>query len=728
MRSNRATKVSQRASLTCIPCTKSKVRCNKIIPCIRCIEQGRSHLCSREPTRLSTRRAVIEQGVELRVLQTIAKQLEQSNTEALLRSVKDRIAEISSTTQNGSTTTVPASLPTQTQQQPTSRFTVPPAPPKPQNHEELEESPLDHDGLALTLEYLAWGRNYNKHDDTITKGKKNSSIHLKNIDFPEDTNIQADIPHIHLAKKLVFYHIQSLCWHHNAIHAPTFLDECEAFWKAGSVVDPCWMALYFAVLSSAAWCYPHDDGEIPSSELKSRAGVWYDAMVSALNQNDFMENHSIYSVQSIVISILVAHPLGHSNAHYILLSAAIRIAQCLGLDKVQERSHLKPQASQKEWDNAVENEVKCRVWWQLIIQDYFAVPFVDTYSINPNHFSTAMPGNVDDHDLVDMPRNKPTISSYCIVLAKMAWLMPQLVDGAHRLSSTSPTKRYEHVLELDLKMRQIVSDIPPFLSRQGPVDPSWPPWVNWARQTLTISAADKLIMIHRAFLVQSFRSPVYAYTRTTCLSASLTILKEYQRLSPSASNIWIVPAFTISAAIIVALDLLYTPEPTAQAEKNRLLVSQTISSLSSTKQHKMAVRGASILTALLGEEQERRRCGANLERNVVPDNFSSRVTRQLDGTAAEHAQTCGQHNASVGYDSTSFPHLGQTGTGVTDFFDPLRLDIDTELEQWLNQSMSWNILDDFALDPLKNASFTSGYGRDVFGQDSGSTSCPNYID
>ncbi|KAI1504697.1 hypothetical protein F5X99DRAFT_347314 [Biscogniauxia marginata] len=341
MKTNRATKVSQRASLTCVftdlipdthrtpACAKSKVRCNKAIPCLRCIEQGRSHLCSREPTRLSTRRAAVEQGAELRVLQNILQQLEQSSPEALLRSVKDRIEEISSTAQNSPTIIIPVASPVQAEQQLESGSGVLSAPPRSQNQGELEDLSHDHDGLALTLEYLAWGRNYYKHNDTVTKGKS-PSTHLKSTPLPDNISVNLDVPHPHLARKLVFYHIQSLCWHHNAIHSPTFLDECEDFWETGSVVDPCWLALYFSVLSSAAWCDPDD-------ALNSRAGMWYDAMVSVLNQNDFMENHSIYSVQSIVISTLVAHPLGHSNAHYILLSAAIRIAQCLGLDKVKDK-------------------------------------------------------------------------------------------------------------------------------------------------------------------------------------------------------------------------------------------------------------------------------------------------------------------------------------------------------------------------------------------------------
>ncbi|KAJ9142975.1 Fungal transcriptional regulatory protein, N-terminal [Pleurostoma richardsiae] len=521
MNKNRVTKVSQRLSFTCLPCAKSKV-------------------------------------VELRVLQKMREQLlEVATPEAILPVLEKRISEI----EKGNKGTLAKN--DDVAERTTSDSST------------IEVSPVPEDKSPVpetAAEYLAWGRNYRQHNSGgSTRGQtpttSSSPIHS------DDVGTHVELPPFWLAKRLVSFHIKYLCWHHNAIHSPTFLEQCELFWETGTMVDPSWASLYLSVLSTAAWCYPHNGEMLLEDHPKCMARRWYDAMLAALSQSNFMSRHSIFSVQAIAISTLIAHPLGSSNSHYILLGSAIRIAQCLGLDKLKEKPPALTQASHDAWKSAITLHVGRRVWWQLIIQDYFAVPFSDTYTINPDHFTTVMPSNCDDHDLEEVHSSQPTVSSYCIVLAKMACLMPQLVDGAHRLSCLAPEKHYQHVLEIDLKLRDLASQMPSFLLRQTAEDPRWPSWVSWARKTLTISAADKVIMIHRAFLLRSFRSPMYAYTRTTCLSASLTILREYERIGSSAvADIWVVPAFTISAAIIVALDLLYRAEATAESRRNRELV------------------------------------------------------------------------------------------------------------------------------------------------------------
>ncbi|KAI1370208.1 hypothetical protein F4677DRAFT_458029 [Hypoxylon crocopeplum] len=720
MHSNRVHKVSQRVSLTCLPCARSKVRCSKTVPCTRCANQGRPHLCSRESVQVNTRRAVIEREAELRVLQNVAGQLQSSNQKDVLQSLENRISTISSSHDTGPydirTTLDGSQLASASPVQKlindadvVSRSSLASR----SGLDEDEESSNDNDGLALTLEYLAWGRNY-KHDDFASKDGLTPSSSM----VSPTTTYPVDVPSVSWARKLVSFHIEFLCWHHNSIHSPTFLDQCESFWESGTIAEPLWLALYFSILSTAAWCFPSNERYGSIANSKSFAEIWYNKMISTLIENHYMGNHSIYSVQAIAISTLVAHPLGHSNTHYVLLSAATRIAQCLGLDKVKDPKSKPPCLSVADWNNATDHESKRRIWWQLIIQDYFAVPFAETYTINTHHFSTPMPRNCDDHDLEDVPETQPTISSYCIVLAKMARIMPQLVDGAHRLSAQGPDQQYQHVLSMDLRMRNLVSKIPPFFLRKTPEDPNWPPWVSWARQTLTISAADKIIMIHRKFLIKSFQSPLYAYTRTTCLSASITILREFERVQGTpVENIWIVPAFTISAAIIVALDLLYTVKRTPETDRNRDLLRVAMNGLSRTKQNKMAIRGASILTALLEEEQERRQLGIKAaESPVALQQFSSRVTRHLQKTEPGSSQIGGFGNADLERDLLlSRGNLQHEKASLTSEW-PQTIN-DDELQAWFNESLSWNMADDLVLDPLKNASFASNYGQNVFGQD-----------
>lgn len=94
----------------------------------------------------------------------------------------------------------------------------------------------------------------------------------------------------------------------------------------------------------------------------------------------------VYSIQAIAISNLVSYVLGHSDLQTVLITAAIRIAQCMGLDR--QAQTLPPADSElsgddsASWRARVENETVRRIWWQLIIQDYFEIAFANNYSMS----------------------------------------------------------------------------------------------------------------------------------------------------------------------------------------------------------------------------------------------------------------------------------------------------------------------------------------------------------
>lgn len=233
--------------------------------------------------------------------------------------------------------------------------------------------------------------------------------------------------------------------------------------------------------------------------------------------------------------------------------------------------------------------------------------------------------------------------------------MPSLVDKLNSNLDQQPIEdRYPHVLEMDLKMRDLVSSLPAFLKRTEPEDPAWPTWVSWARSTLTISAADKvgrlppqnpsrarpalidslqIIMIHRSFMIKSFRESRYTYTRVTCVSAALTILREYDRIKHSnVASVWVVPAFTISAAIIIMLDLLHKSVTDETTLARRGMVQSVVTNLEQDKHNVMAMRGSKLLRALLNREIEMR------EAQVSPqDDFHCSFDNEIFGPPPQFA-------------------------------------------------------------------------------------------
>lgn len=384
------------------------------------------------------------------------------------------------------------------------------------------DAPTKPDGenlsIVTALEHLAWGRNYGScypHrrcacQYSRTFSPLNSVNTIQSLQMGASFQLPAaaaaaQLPSRPDAETLVCFHLSHLMWHHGCVHSSRFLQQCRTFWNTGSFDQPQWLALYCAVLATSLFCLQnsrkHQDAYPLLPNTYSAAGL-FDLMIELLYSSDFLRNMSLYSVQAIVISTEVAHNLGLSQLNATLFSAAVRIAECLGLHKIENS---KPTSSlnahEEEWQENVDKEVGRRVWCQMVIQDHFAIPFTDSYIIHPSHYSTGLPENADDSDLVAKPSGVPTIATYIRVLNSIAQLMPELANGMGPLNDRKPAHRqYEHVLRMDQKMRHAVRMIPSFLLRQDAVLEAQVPWLGIARQSLAITSAEKVSSICKAFL------------------------------------------------------------------------------------------------------------------------------------------------------------------------------------------------------------------------------------
>lgn len=199
-----------------------------------------------------------------------------------------------------------------------------------------------------------------------------------------------------------------------------------------------------------------------------------------------------------------------SNSQSVLLASAVRVAHSLGLHRL---ARSRKSANEPDGDNlleSVQKEVGRRVWQQLATQDWFSVPFSETYcrfnnskseernhtdddtGVNPLHFTTKPPSHCDEETMEPLPLSIPTITSYGNFLYRVAALMPALQD---RTSQALPTAKYDQVLHFDRLMRDLVTtQLPSCLNSQTPIDPSWPPFVTLARRCLTITSAHKIIV------------------------------------------------------------------------------------------------------------------------------------------------------------------------------------------------------------------------------------------
>jgi hypothetical protein len=106
-------------------------------------------------------------------------------------------------------------------------------------------------------------------------------------------------------------------------------------------------------------------------------------------------------------------------------------------------------------------------------------------------FTTTLPRNCHDQDLVEQPASVLTLGSCANVMAKIAQLMPSILEQMY-IAEDDVTK-YQVVLEADRRMRQLMGALPGVLLRaQNPAVEPKHSWLPTARRTLAISAADKV--------------------------------------------------------------------------------------------------------------------------------------------------------------------------------------------------------------------------------------------
>ncbi|KAI1613520.1 hypothetical protein EDD36DRAFT_382232, partial [Exophiala viscosa] len=474
--------------------------------------------------------------------------------------------------------------------------------------------------VVTVLEFLAWGRTKDPERAIIEPGvgirPSEELDHALDLDISLHAWLQILLPSKRQIHNLVEYHNNCMLWFHGSYFAPTLSQELDSFYADhrgkfdSNGVTLQWIALLFSVMAGTITSAPAHEARkwgFDESEARLLSQKWYKAVIVSLNSAIFMADHSLHAVQAITTLTNTAHMLGHSNAQSVMLASAVRIAQSLGLHRLDEDAR----------GTDIELESGRRAWQELCTQDWFSTSFSESYSINPLHSTSVAPKNCDD-DMNVLTESEPTITSFCRFLAKIAAIMPALQD-AMALSNTLYTK-HEAVLVHDKKMRSLATGRPSFLANTA-FDESWPCYIPWARRAIAMSSAHKIIMIHRKFLGLGFTNPVFAFTRRTCLAASKTILKEYLASSRDESSpmLWTHQAFSVAACIIICFDMLHSSS-TSQDESQ--LVDETIGHLQSCRQKSMiAARGVKVLDALqkqVNNRLESRKRSSNAARGDNP--------------------------------------------------------------------------------------------------------------
>ena len=589
-------------------------KCDRQIPCSRCIKRGEADKCTREWP---------DGGYDPRIHRIYPSRDGKTSNEA---------GGISPTSASNGTTASPFHLTQHTPQSFSSDRSLRNSTPRRQSDGIVSDRGHSKGSkeAVSTLEFVSWGKS--KLSDYDLKPIEIANDPVKDVPDLELSNgfgatsaaqaslLQLLLPSTRQVFQLVEYHIDSVLWYHCCFHGPTFYKELQAAaQRPGGLqireLDYRWAALLFSIMAGSLVTAPVPTTLAWGFQREERAKLtrqWFKATMTCLNLSDYMWRHHIYSVESITILIMSAHILGYSTTMSTLLGTALKIAQGLGLHKLAAEDDelpkyttgtgLAPMIHPAQKQRIVEREVGRRLWIQLCNQDWFAVGFSEMYSIQMQHFTTKKPLGVNDKTMELVPEDLPLGVRFTTSLNDLAVVCAQMYDAVTG-ASTLYTK-YEQVIEYDAKMRAVASaGLPLWLDSREALEPHWPEWVPWARRSFNLCYYHKIIMTHRPFLGRSFREPAFDYSRRACLAASKSILKEAkQAYDEEGPSFWIDQAFMVAAGLVLTLDTFHRQETDPELEEHRKLAETTVNMLGKFENSAIGQRGAKMLSSLLTEQ------------------------------------------------------------------------------------------------------------------------------
>ncbi|GAA6009427.1 hypothetical protein JCM10207_003776 [Rhodosporidiobolus poonsookiae] len=185
--------------------------------------------------------------------------------------------------------------------------------------------------------------------------------------------------------------------------------------------------------------------------------------------------------------------------------------------------------------------------------------------------NTKVPLNLHDEQLDEIQpvsAGEETVMTPLLIFARVGRVAEMITD---EMFSGVRSITYSRVLELDKALRKLQEDLPSIYKLQFAHGAS----TLMMRKVYVINMVilHNLVRLHRPFLCLAYTDDKFAFSRTACLDAAVTLVESQRALVPETSCASSMYA-GLSAAITICIDLLYGP-PLSRSDLRETLVDDT---------------------------------------------------------------------------------------------------------------------------------------------------------
>ncbi|KAK2882437.1 hypothetical protein FQN49_000359 [Arthroderma sp. PD_2] len=611
---------AKRRALSCLPCRRHKLKCNRHVPCHSCVRYRREEQCRLNPPPSSVMRG----GVAL-------------NSQA------HHPSDYTSTPAQAPTS-LPASLPAPAPAPaslpyhplPTQLTATAPLQSKPPPSYNLHSTEPDRTETVLSksarnalLETPLAQSLVNLPQNVLGVSTLPPFIPLllaeqsqRPVDEEEvatfwRAQLVSMLPLPHQCDFIVAYFLDELNFVYHSVHGPSFREDCAAFWtKDIKDVDIIWLSFLYAVLSVSAVFIPYPDVEsvgLDPATIRRKAHLWHWASRQALSAGHYESRPCLTQLETFLVTQLYWLSTRNVEALNSALGQAVRNGQALNLDRdVPGHSPL-------------ETEKRRRIWWEMFCCDTFqSICMSRTPLIHCPAPKVPLPANCNDTDITDSftegrPIEEPTETSANILRSEIFLVMRKLFDSGFEYLSS-----YEYVRSIDLELENLCRNFPWYfqLDERGKCAnlPASQDFILWQFHLLHSCICMQRIRMNRPFIHARVGD-----SWATCAKAANEVLAVYQSMrNPDVEEFrkkhkLFVQAYQIfSAAVALAGFLLV--ERSFPADNIRPLIEMVISDLSlCTADASIAVGGRNTLIKMLDMYDRRQQREPVEPESLIPE-------------------------------------------------------------------------------------------------------------
>ncbi|KAI1106382.1 hypothetical protein F4804DRAFT_41599 [Jackrogersella minutella] len=340
--------------------------------------------------------------------------------------------------------------------------------------------------------------------------------------------ILSTLPERPVVDRLISVFFNQVDLHPAILHTAQFIRQYEQFWENPSEAPIMWVGLLFAIMSiSILLSLPHADHD-PSIQPPDRQSavlvrVYREKVVQCLSIGKYTQGGE-FTIQTLIIYIAIEHLLQEDSEFgtHLLLGIILNIAMRMGYHRDPKNFAV---------ISPFEGEMRRRTWAALYQANLIFASQMGLPSMLKEHqIDTEEPHNIKDSDFdeetIALPPSRPetelTPVLYIITRSRVAHLWEEVRD----LATDTRFHKYEEILAMDRKVQAHENRVPPPLRIQSLSQSiADPPQLIMQRIWLQICFLRLQIVLHKKYFMAPTQNDRYSYSRSVSMKAAKEIIK-----------------------------------------------------------------------------------------------------------------------------------------------------------------------------------------------------------